>query len=76
MATLNIKNFPDDLYQQLKERAELNHRSVAQEVTHLLKQNVANPPRRSVLELEGLGAHVWKGIDSTKYIEEERNSWE
>ena len=29
----------------------------------------------SLLELEGLGAEVWKGIDPQKYLEEERRSW-
>ena len=29
----------------------------------------------SLLELEGLGAELWEGIDPQKYIEEERKSW-
>ncbi|HLQ30818.1 MAG TPA: hypothetical protein VK140_16410 [Ktedonobacteraceae bacterium] len=33
-------------------------------------------PKHSILELEGLGAEVWKGVDVEKYIDEERNSWE
>ena len=57
MATLNIKNFPDELYQQLKVRAESSHRSIAQEVTHMIASTLTQPPRRSQLELEGLGAH-------------------
>ena len=38
MATLNIKNFPDPLYRRLQERAEQEHRSLAQEVIHILHQ--------------------------------------
>ena len=38
MATLNIKNLPDSLYESLKLRAESQHRSVAQEVTHILSE--------------------------------------
>lgn len=76
MPTLNIKNFPGDLYQYLKERAETNHRSLAQEVTFLLRQEQHKPKTRSILELRGLGAHVWQGLDTAKYLEEERNSWE
>ncbi len=34
MATLNIKKFPDLLYERLRERARANHRSIAQEVAH------------------------------------------
>lgn len=35
----------------------------------------AEEPAHNLLELEGLGAEVWKDIDVEKYIEEERNSW-
>lgn len=76
MATLNIKNFPDELYQQLKIRAASSHRSIAQEVTYMISTSLTPPPRRSLLELEGLGAHLWKDIDAAKYVAEERDSWE
>ena len=76
MATLNIKNFPDELYQQLKNRAEANHRSVAQEVTHILAKAQPEPKLRSILELEGLGKELWQGIDAAAYVKEERDSWD
>lgn len=37
MAILNIKNFPDELYERLKERAAEERRSVSQEVIVLLE---------------------------------------
>ena len=30
---------------------------------------------RSLLELEGLGAEVWKGIDGQQYVDDLRNEW-
>jgi hypothetical protein len=33
-------------------------------------------PKRSLLELEGLGAEVWKGINADEYVNELRNEWE
>ena len=36
MSTIVVKNFPDDLHGQLKERAERNHRSMTKEVVHLI----------------------------------------
>lgn len=41
----------------------------------LLKQV---PPKRkhSILELEGLGQEIWKGIDAQEYINQERDSWD
>lgn len=76
MATLNIKNVPDPLYRKLQARAKKERRSVAQQVIHLLSQALEEPGTLSILELEGLGKEVWKGIDVSKYIEEERNSWD
>jgi len=32
--------------------------------------------KHSVMELEGLGAPIWKDIDVQKYINEERKSWD
>lgn len=76
MATLNIKHFPDPLYEALKAQAESQHRSVAQEVTHLLSKALARPELLSILELEGLGKELWAGIDAKRHVEEERASWD
>lgn len=32
-------------------------------------------PKRSILELEGLGKEVWEGIDAQEYVNRERESW-
>ena len=31
---------------------------------------------RSLLELEGLGAEIWKGVDAQKYVDELGNEWD
>ncbi len=31
--------------------------------------------RRSLLELEGLGADIWKGVDAQKFVDGLRNEW-
>ena len=76
MATLNIKNMPDDLYKTLQARARRQHRSVAQEVIHLLSQATELPEPLSILELRGLGKEIWKGVDAATYVEAERRSWD
>lgn len=75
MATLNIKNLPDALYLRLKERARLQHRSVAQEVTHILVQILEEPEPLSILEMQGLGRELWEGVDAAAHVEAERESW-
>ncbi len=76
MATLNIKNLPDDLYRKLKARARRQHRSVAQEVTHILSEAVTEPEPLSILELRGLGKEIWRGVDAVRHVTEERRSWD
>jgi len=76
MATLNIKNFDDALYERLKQRAAAQHRSVAQEVTHLLQAAVGAERRPSLLELEGLGRALWAGEDAAVHVARERDAWE
>jgi len=75
MATLNIKNFPDPLYELLQERAEREHRSIAQQVIHLLEESAGKPTLHSILELRGLGKELWKDIDPVEHVRAERDSW-
>jgi plasmid stability protein len=76
MATLNIKNFPVSLYRKLKERARRQHRSMAQEVTHILEQALGESDRLSILELEGLGEELWAEVDAAEHVERERSTWD
>jgi plasmid stability protein len=76
MANLSIKKFPDALYRKLQKRAKQQRRSLAQEVTQILAEAVEGRRTYSILELEGLGKEVWKGIDTDKYIDDERRSWD
>jgi len=76
MATLNIKGFPDDLYERLQQRAQREHRSLAQEVVHILEKAAEEPKLHSILELRGLGKELWEGIDPVEYVRAERDSWD
>ena len=76
LAVLNIKNLPDSLYKKLQARAKRQHRSIAQEVTHLLSDALETPKPLSILDLKGLGKEHWKRIDVAAHIERERTSWD
>jgi plasmid stability protein len=76
VAILNIKNFPDALYERLKARAEQQHRSVAQEVTHILDQVLGGAEPLSILDLQGLGKSTWSGTDAVAHVEAERRTWD
>ena len=76
MATLNIKNLPDGLYRKLQARARRERRSVAQEVTHLLSHALEASKPLSILELQGLGKELWRGVDAAGHVRRERASWD
>ena len=76
MATLNIKNLPDSLYRKLQARAKRQHRSVAQEVTHLLTGILDARKPLSILDLKGLGKELWTGADAAEHVRRERASWD
>ncbi|MBI2998809.1 MAG: hypothetical protein HYY46_10255 [Deltaproteobacteria bacterium] len=76
MATLNIKSVPDSLYKKLRVRAKREHRSVAQEVIHILAQVTEEPQPLSILSLKGLGKEIWRGVEPEEHVDRERNSWD
>lgn len=75
MATLNIKGLPDELYEKLRERARRQHRSLFQEVIHILANQLEAEIPLSILELQGLGKAAWKDVDTASHVEIERDSW-
>lgn len=75
MATLNIKQFPDRLYKQLRASAKREKRSIAQQVIVWLEQAAASR-EHSIFELEGVGEEFWRGLgsDAAEYIRRERDA--
>lgn len=41
----------------------------------LKKSIIEKKIKHSILELEGLGADLWKGIDAQEYVRKEREAW-
>ncbi|HEY7672023.1 MAG TPA: hypothetical protein VIC71_07385 [Gammaproteobacteria bacterium] len=76
MATLNVKNLPDALYRKLQARAKRQHRSVAQELTHILVEALETPKPVSILDLRGLGKECWRDRDAAAHVDGERSSWD
>jgi hypothetical protein len=46
-------------------------------ISSKLKKNLKRKKvKHSVMELEGLGVHIWKGINGQEYVSKERKSWD
>jgi hypothetical protein len=44
--------------------------------TKLKKVLKQKKTKHSIMELEGLGSEIWKGIDAQQYVNKERESWD
>lgn len=75
MATLNVKDFPDTLYQKLKRQSRREGRSVASEVQVLLAEALIRSRKYTVNDFRGVGAEIWRGVDVQKYLDGERERW-
>jgi len=58
-------------------KAELTQEQ-QQRLSEILAQHAGrkNGDRHSILDLEGLGAAIWKGVDPDDYVATERESWD
>lgn len=67
----------NDAYVQIQELlprlSQEEHRQLIQELNRMLENE--NEKSHSILELEGLGADIWAGVDVQRYIDKERESW-
>ena len=46
-----------------------------EELSALVRRQVATRAQRSILELQGLGKEIWQSIDAQEYVDRERASW-
>jgi hypothetical protein len=78
MLTSNTAGRSTAYYEALRAIRELNPEDwldMLVDITNMLRSTPLLQPRHSVMELEGLGAELWKQIDVDEYIEMERASW-
>ncbi len=40
------------------------------------KEKIEMTKKRSIMELHGLGAEIWEGVDAQEYVNELHNEWE
>lgn len=45
-------------------------------LSRIVRYQVEEKQVHSIMELEGLGAEIWQGVDAQEYINQERDSWD
>jgi len=70
MANLQVRDIDDKIYNALKQRAKLKHRSLSQEVVHIIEDYLSRPnidsAKQSELFLQLVGA--WQGPEDAEEI--------
>lgn len=67
----------DDLVREIQSLGPEEQLSLVEIISASLKHTLGGKKKRhSLLELEGLGAEIWKGIDAQEYVRKERESWD
>lgn len=66
----------EEVLDQARELSLVDQARLVEALSKLVRARIQAWPKHSIMELEGMGKELWRGIDVEKYIEEERNSWE
>ncbi len=74
MATLTIKNVPDDVYERLKQQAKENRRSINNEAIVIL-ENILPPQQRDVKKILEEARKIRELTAHYVLTEEEVNKW-
>lgn len=69
---------PQEIYERhIKLLAPAERLRLVELIAHDMVENRAETrSSRSLLELEGLGAEIWQGIDAQSYVDELRDEWD
>jgi hypothetical protein len=46
-----------------------------EDIAAIVRRRMIVIPKRSIMELEGLGKGIWQGVDAQEYVDRERDSW-
>ena len=76
---MGMSDMPDSRYNSAKRSVQAlgpsDQLRLIAELAASLRGEVERQPRRSLLELQGLGKEVWQGVDVEEYLRQERSSW-
>jgi hypothetical protein len=66
------------LYQEIRQQVENltpdEQLRLLEELASIVRRRVTPKPKRSIMELEGLGKEIWQGVDVQEYVDQERGS--
>ena len=71
---MSATNYDQVLY-RVRRLTSAEQLRLLEELASLVQRKVLPQPRRSVLDLQGLGKGIWSDIDAQEYVDQERAAW-
>jgi hypothetical protein len=73
-----MRKFRRKVYDSRKIVEEIQQLSIEEreKLLAIIQQGLKRPKLHSLLELEGLGAELWEGIDAQEYVNQLRSEWD
>jgi hypothetical protein len=68
-----------EIMEQARTLSVQERKELVKQLVDTLNTSVTKAPaqeKHSILELAGLGAEVWKGIDAQEYVDQLRSEWD
>lgn len=65
----------NEILRQVRRLEPVEQANLLAELAKMVKEHVAPRPRRSIMELQGLGKEIREGIDAQEYVDRERGKW-
>lgn len=66
-------------YQDVRRQAEAlspnEQLRLLEELAVMVRNRMPVKPSHSIMELEGLGKEIWRGLDAQEYVNQERAAW-
>ena len=66
----------DDIIKMTRQLGLSEQLRLLESLAEIVRQQVELSKQRSILELEGLGAEIWRSVDAQEYVHQERDSWD
>lgn len=64
-----------DIRRQVENLTPNEQLRLLEELAAMVRRRMLVKPKRSIMELEGLGKETWHEFDAQEYVNQERASW-
>ena len=65
----------DELLMKVQWLDPVEQLRLLEELAVIVRHRLVSQRHHSILELQGLGKEIWRGIDAQEYVDQERASW-